>query len=192
MFHCLTLWALNHNTLGYVWLASHNPKICPSHLSLLQLLPTIPCSCWFWFSEALPWSLLHSSFHLHQKLQMRSLLALSGFFCLWPVVHQFLYVHLESTNTLTLSFFPFFVFTSVCTFNSFFSLLLWRFGIIYLLWEFTWEISCTMSTQDCCQNPFLSCYLHYLIFLGPSYSSLSTFLCSLWWCVLPCHIWNTF
>ena len=89
-------------------------------------------------------------------------------------------VHQESTNVLTLSFFLFFVFTSAYTFNSLFSLLLWQFGIIYLLWEFTWEISCTMLTRDRYQNPSLSYHFHCLILLGSFYSSLSASLCSPW------------
>ena len=74
-------------------------------------------------------------------------------------------------------------------FNSLFPLLLWWFGIIYLLWEFTWEISCTVPTWDHCQNP-PSFYLYLLILLGLFYSSLSASLCSPWRCVLSCHIWN--
>ena len=71
-------------------------------------------------------------------------------------------VHPESTSALTSSFFPFFVLIFACTFNFRFPLLLRRFGITYLFWEFTWEISCTMPTRDCCQNPPLSCHFHRL------------------------------
>ena len=73
-------------------------------------------------------------------------------------------VYPESTNALTLRFFPFFVLTFVYIFNSF-SALLCQLGIIYLSWEFT-EISCTVPTRDLYQNPsschFLCC-LHHLI-----------------------------
>ena len=89
-------------------------------------------------------------------------------------------IHLESTNALTLSFFPFFVFTSACTFSSRFPLLLLQFRIIYLFWDFTWEISCTMPTRDLHQNPLCSSCLLYLILSEPFFSSLSTFLCNLW------------
>ena len=48
-------------------------------------------------------------------------------------------MHPESTNTLTLKFFPFFILTFACTFNSFL-VLLYQLGIIYLFWEFTGKI----------------------------------------------------
>ena len=53
-------------------------------------------------------------------------------------------VHPESTSAFTLSFLLFFIFTSAYMFNSLFLLLFWWFEIIYLFWEFTWEISCTV------------------------------------------------
>ena len=98
------------------------------------------------------------------------------------------YVHLESTNALTFNFLLFFVFTSACMFNSHFSLLFQWFRIIYLFWDFTWEISYTMPTQDLCQNPPYSSHLHHLILPRPSFSSLPTSLCNLWQYVLLCHI----
>ena len=96
----------------------------------------------------------------------------------------------ESTSTLTFSSLPFFILMFACTFNSFFPSLARRFGIIYLLfWEFTWEISCTMSTRDLCQNPILpSCRLRCLILLGPFSSSLSASLYNLWQCAPSCCI----
>ena len=100
------------------------------------------------------------------------------------------WVHLKSTNTFTLSSFLFFVFMSACTFNSLLELLHW-FGIIYLFWEFIWEISCTMPTWDLHQNPVLFC-LHCQILLEPFVSSLITFLCNPWLCALSCYIWNIF
>ena len=99
------------------------------------------------------------------------------------------YVYLESTRALTFSFFLFFVFTFACMFNFHFPLLLLQFGIIYLFWDFTWEIFCTVPTRDLCQNStLLSCHLRHLILPGPFSSSLFAFLCSLWQYVLPCHI----
>ena len=55
-------------------------------------------------------------------------------------------MHPEFTSTFTFKFLLFFVFTSTHTFNSHFPLLLQQFRIIYLLWEFTWEISYTIPT----------------------------------------------
>ena len=102
-------------------------------------------------------------------------------------------VQLESTSAFTFSFLLFFVLMFACTFNSFFSSLVQWFGIIYLLfWEFTWVISCTMSTRDCYQNPPLFCYFHHLIFSGPFISSSSVFFYNPWQCILSCHIWNMF
>ena len=99
------------------------------------------------------------------------------------------WVHPESTNALTLRFLPFLVLTCACTFNSLFPPLTLRFGIIYLFWEFTWEISCTVPTQDLHQNPpLLPCCLHPLIPPEPSSSSLSAFLCSPWQYALSCCI----
>ena len=76
-------------------------------------------------------------------------------------------VYPESTNTLTLKFFLFFVLTFACMFNSF-SALLCQLGIIYFFWEFTRKISYTMSTQDLLQNliscPSLHCLLHPILF----------------------------
>ena len=98
-------------------------------------------------------------------------------------------VHPESTNILTLRFFPFFVLTFTYMFNSF-SALLHQLGIIYLLWEFTWEISCTVPTQDLLQNPDSSCsflyHLLYLILLESFVSSLTAFLCSFSQYILLC------
>ena len=71
-------------------------------------------------------------------------------------------VHPESTSALTSSFFLFFILMFACMFNSRFPLLLRQFGIMYLFWEFTWKISCTVPTRDLCQNPPLSCHLHHL------------------------------
>ena len=95
-------------------------------------------------------------------------------------------VHPESTNALTLSFFLFFVFMSACTFNSLFPLLLQQFGIMYLFWKFTWEISCTMPTRDLHQNPaLLSCLSHHLIPSESFVSSLTVFPYSPLQCTLP-------
>ena len=105
------------------------------------------------------------------------------------------WVYLESTSALTLRFFPFLVLIFARMFNSLSILLYQFFGIIYLDWEFTEKISCTIPTQDHFQNPvFLSLFLHlhHLIPLELFASSLTVFLYSLWWCVLPYHIWNTF
>ena len=74
-------------------------------------------------------------------------------------------VHPESTSAFTFSFFLFLVLTFACTFNSFFPSLVQQFGIMYLFWEFTWEISCTVPTRDLHQNPTLC--LYHLILLGP-------------------------
>ena len=91
------------------------------------------------------------------------------------------YIQPESTNAFTFNFLPFFVLTFACIFNFFFPSLAWQFGIIYLLfWEFTWEISCTMPTQDLCQNSVCSVCLYHLILLAPSISSSSVFLCNFW------------
>ena len=99
-------------------------------------------------------------------------------------------VYLESTSALTLRFLLFFVFTFAHMFN-FLSILLHWFGITYLFWEFTKEISCTMPTQDLLQNSVLSChFLHCLILLESFFSSLTVFLYSSWWYALFCHIWN--
>ena len=98
-------------------------------------------------------------------------------------------VHLESTSAFTFKLLPFFVFTFACTFNSCFPSLLQQFRIMYLFWEFTWKISCTVPTQDYYQNPAISsCYLHHLIPLESFVSSLTAFLYSLWQCILLCHI----
>ena len=78
-------------------------------------------------------------------------------------------VHLESTRALAFNFFPFFIFTSACTFNSHFPLLFRQFGIMYLFWDFTWEISYTVPTRDLCQNPPCSSHFHCLILSGPSF-----------------------
>ena len=97
-------------------------------------------------------------------------------------------VHPESTSALSFNFFPFFIFMSACTSNSHFPSLFQRFGITYLFWDFTWEISCTVLTRDLCQNPPHSSCLHCLIFPGLFYSSLLVSLCNLWWYILLCHI----
>ena len=68
-------------------------------------------------------------------------------------------VHPESTSVLILRFLPFFVFTFTHTFNSL-SILLCQFGIIYLLWDFTGEISHTVPTWDLLQILF-----HALLFI---------------------------
>ena len=100
-----------------------------------------------------------------------------------------IWVHLESTSAFTFRFLPFFVLTSACTFNSLFPSLVQWFGITYLFWEFTWEISHTMPTRDLHQNPaLLSCCFHHLIPLEPFSSSLSVSLYSLWQCTSSCHI----
>ena len=102
-------------------------------------------------------------------------------------------VHPESTNTLTFNFLPFFILMSACMFNSFFSLLVRQFRIIYLLfWEFTWEISCTVPTRDLCQN---SVPYPCLLYLNPPalfISSLSVCLCNLWQYAPSCCIWSIF
>ena len=100
-------------------------------------------------------------------------------------------VHSETTSALTLRFFLFFVLMFAHMFN-FFSALLHQLGIIYLFWEFT-QISCTMSTQDLCQNPsglFLCCLLYCPIPPEPFVSSSTAFLYSPSLYVLLCHIWN--
>ena len=116
-----------------------------------------------------------------------SLLSLTNYLLIFMCVHS------ESTNVLTLRFFPFFILTFACIFNSF-SALLCQFGIIYFFWEFT-EISYTIPTWDLCQNSssghFLYC-LHCLVLLKPFVSSLTVFLYSPLWCILLCHIWNIF
>ena len=99
-------------------------------------------------------------------------------------------VHPESTNALTLSFFLFLVFTSACMFNSCFTLLFQWFGIIYLFWEFIWEISCTVPTRDHCQNSVLSSHLLYLILPRLVISSSTVFLYSHSLYTLLCWIWN--
>ena len=101
-------------------------------------------------------------------------------------------VHLESTRALTFNFFPFFVFISAYMFNSCFLLLFWWFRIIYLFWDFTWEISCTMPTWDLHQNPSHSSHLHCLILPGPVVFSLTVFSCSPLQYVLSFCIWNIF
>ena len=99
------------------------------------------------------------------------------------------WVHPESTSTFTFRFLLFFVLTSAYTFNSLFPSLVRRFGITYLFWKFTWEISCTVPTWDLHQNPaLLSCCLCHLIPLGSFSSSLSVFLYRLWQCTLSCRI----
>ena len=91
-------------------------------------------------------------------------------------------VHPESTSIFTLRFLPFFVFTFACTFNSL-SMLLCQFGIIYLFWEVTGEISHTMPTQDHLQNS-ASCHysfhhhLYYLILLVLCVFSLIASFCN--------------
>ena len=90
-------------------------------------------------------------------------------------------VHSELTNTLTLRFFSFFIFTFTCTFNSI-SVLLHQFGIIYFFGEFT-LISYTMLTQDLFQNPAFCSFLYYLLCLilfRSFISSLTIFLYSSW------------
>ena len=54
-------------------------------------------------------------------------------------------------------FLLFFVFMFAHMFNSL-SILIYWFGITYLFWEFTSEISCTVPTQDLLQN-LISCLL---------------------------------
>ena len=103
------------------------------------------------------------------------------------------WVYLESTSALTLRFFLFLVLTFTHTFNSF-SILLLQFRIIYLNWEFTGEISCTVLTWDYLQNsvslsPFL-CLLCHLISSEFFISSSPVFLYSPWLYALLCHIWN--
>ena len=99
-------------------------------------------------------------------------------------------VHLESTSALTLRFLPFFIFMFAHTFN-FLSILLCQFGITYLFWEFTGEISHTMPTWDLLQNPIsLCCLFHLLIPLEFLVSSLTVSLYSSWQCVFLCCIWN--
>ena len=102
-------------------------------------------------------------------------------------------VHPKSTSALTLRFFPFFVLTFAYTFNSFSALLCWL-GIIYLFWEFTGEISHTVTTWDLLQNsvfyPSLH-HLHYLVPLKSSISGLTVSLCSLLQYIFLCYTWNT-
>ena len=100
------------------------------------------------------------------------------------------WVHPESTNALTFRFLPFFVLTCACTLSSFFPSLVWRFGIMYLFWDFTWKISRTMPTRDLCQNPApcRSCLLRLIPLLVSCVSSSSAFLCNPWRCVLSSHI----
>ena len=102
-------------------------------------------------------------------------------------------VHLESTSALILRFLLFFVFIFAHTFSSF-SVLLCQIRIIYLLWEFTGEISCTMPTQDLLQNP-VSCLLyhpHSLILLEYFIYALTVSLYSPWLYILSCRTWNIF
>ena len=104
------------------------------------------------------------------------------------------YVHLESTSTLTFRFLLFFVFTFAHMFN-FLSTLLYQFRITYLFWEFMREISCTMPTQDLLQNPvsfFSHHYLHYPILFESFISLLTVFLYSLWQYISLYHIWSIF
>jgi len=116
-----------------------------------------------------------------------------GFVCILLFLTSYLsisiYVHSESTNVLTLRFF---VFTFTYTFNSLLTLLHW-FGITYLFWEFTGEISHTVPIRDLLQN-FVSCpslhRLYPLILPGSFISSLIAFLCNPWLCALLCRIWN--
>ena len=100
-------------------------------------------------------------------------------------------VYLESTSALTLRFLPFFVFTFACMFSSFL-VLLYQIEIIYLLWEFTGEISCTVPTWDFLQNPVscLLCCPHPLILLESFVFALTASFCSSWLYVLPCCTWN--
>ena len=65
-------------------------------------------------------------------------------------------------------------------FNSCFPLLFQQFGIIYLFWEFTWEISYTMPTWDHHQNSVSFLCLHCQISLELCISSLTAFLCNSW------------
>ena len=106
-----------------------------------------------------------------------------------------IYMHSEFTSALILRFFLFFVFTFACMFNSL-SILLHQFGITYLFWEFTEEISCTIPTWDLLQNPissFLFYHLHYHSIPLESFISLLTIsLYSSWQYVLLCCIWNIF
>ena len=101
-------------------------------------------------------------------------------------------VHSESTNTLTLRFLPFFVFTFAHTFNSL-SILLCQFGITYLFWEFTGKILSRHGTRNLLQN-LVSClyHLHYLIPPESFISSLTVSLYNLWQYAPLCHIWITF
>ena len=108
---------------------------------------------------------------------------LIGFICILLSLTNCLsipiYVHLESTSTFTFKFLLFFIFTFACMFNFCFPSLFQWFGIIYLFWEFIWEISCTVLTQDHCQNPAPFLNLLHLILLELCISSLTAFLCNL-------------
>ena len=84
------------------------------------------------------------------------------------------WVHLEFTSNFTFSSLLFFVLTSACMFNSLFPLLVQRFRITYLFWEFTWEISHTMPTQDLHQNSALLSYCLYHLIPLESFFSLSS------------------
>ena len=170
-------------------------KLCPRNISVLFKSITEASSCFLclFILTSRDATLVISLFFVPSALNTSNekfiglvwiLLSLTNY-SLIPV-----YVHPESTSAFTLSFLLFFIFMSACTFNFLFPLLFWWFGIIYLFWEFTWEISCTVPTWDCHQNPTSSCHLCCLI-LPESFISLSSvFSYSPWLCVLPCHIWN--
>ena len=146
---CLTsqLWPRNISVLSRSVTAASSCSVCP--LILISRGATLVTSLFF-----VP-SVLKTS---NEKLIgfVGIFLSLTNYSLISVCVHP------ESTSALTSSFFLFFVLTFACMFNSHFPLLLWRFGITYLFWEFTWEISHTVPTRDLCQNPSLSYHLHHL------------------------------
>ena len=124
---------------------------CPKNMSVLFKSATATSNCSLWplilisRSATLVTSLFFVLFALKTSNEK-----LIGFICILLSLTNCssitICMHPESTSTFTFKFLPFFVFTSTRIFNSHFLLLLQQFRIIYLLWEFTWEISYTVPT----------------------------------------------
>ena len=166
---------------------------CSKNMSVPFKFITAASNCFLWplTSISRGTTLVTSPFFVPSALKTLNE-KLSSFVCIFLSLTSCLSIPIciypESTSAFTFKFLPFFIFTFAFTFNSCFPLLFQQFEIIYLFWEFTWEISYTMPTWDHRQNPAPFLCLYHLIPLKLCISSLTVFLCNPWLYVLLCCI----
>ena len=103
-------------------------QLCPRNMSVpfRSVTAASNCSLWPLISISKGTTLVTSPFFVPSVLKTSNEKFISFVWILLSLTSCLLipmYVHQESTNALTLNFFPFFIFTSACTFNSLFSLL---------------------------------------------------------------------